>query len=296
MRRDFLVSPHHAALAAATLGAGFATGEPLYLLLGGAAYVLGWVYLPDLKFFRDWVEAKRQAKLAAEEAGELRDFHSKRDAALSALTTSRRQRYQALADVCRQVEQAIGATDDPRVRKLEEMMWTYLRLLTTGQSLERFLELESRENLPGLVRNASAEVERLEQEIADLKANGSDAIADTKERLLQTRRDLLEALNQRTERVEQARHHLDLLHAEEERLEQQIKLLRADAMATANTTAISARIDAAVEQLSTTNTWLREMDQFRSAITEPPLPAQRVGFGTQQVPPPIPAGRVKGKQ
>jgi hypothetical protein len=50
MRREFFKSPHHAALAAATLGVGFATGEPLYFILGAAAYVLGWVYLPDLVF------------------------------------------------------------------------------------------------------------------------------------------------------------------------------------------------------------------------------------------------------
>ena len=41
MRREFLKSPHHAALAAATLGIGFATGEPLYFIIGAVAYVLG---------------------------------------------------------------------------------------------------------------------------------------------------------------------------------------------------------------------------------------------------------------
>ena len=50
--RAFLQSPHHAVMALATLGAGFATGEPLYFLAGATAYVLGWVYVPDLGFFR----------------------------------------------------------------------------------------------------------------------------------------------------------------------------------------------------------------------------------------------------
>ena len=65
MRREFLKSPLHAALALATLGLGFATGEPLYFILGAAAYVLGWVYLPDLPAFGRWVDAKQKEQLDA---------------------------------------------------------------------------------------------------------------------------------------------------------------------------------------------------------------------------------------
>ena len=86
MRRYFLKSPHHAALAAATLGLGFASGEPLYFIVGAAAYVVGWVFLPDLPFFRKWVGKKQAAANAAAAAGELADFKAKRDQALAALT------------------------------------------------------------------------------------------------------------------------------------------------------------------------------------------------------------------
>lgn len=287
MRRDFFKSPHHAALAAATLGIGFASGEMLYFILGAAAYVVGWVYLPDLSFFRSWVEKREQEKVAAAEAGELADFKAKRDTALATLTNSRRQRYAALAEVCHQIEQAIGTADDPRVRKLEELMWTFLRLLTIEHSLDRFLEFEAREDVPAMVGIAQAEFDRLEGEVKGLKAKGSSAALDNKERLLNSRCELLETLKKRLERVEQARHNLELVIAEQERLDQQIKLLRADAMATTSPTAMSARIDATVEQLEATNAWLREMDQFRSMIAEPHLPQQRVGFG-ESTPPPLP--------
>ena len=60
LRRAFLGSPHHAAMAVATLGTGFATGEPLYFLAGAVAYVLGWVYLPDLPLFKRWLERKER--------------------------------------------------------------------------------------------------------------------------------------------------------------------------------------------------------------------------------------------
>lgn len=296
MRREFFQSPHHAALAAATLGVGFATGEPLYFILGAAAYVVGWVFLPDLDFFRQWVQGRQQQQVAAQEAGEVASFKARRDATLSALTNSRRTRYAQLAEVCSQIEHAVNQPDDPRMRKLEELMWTFLRLLSTEQSLERFMELESRENVPRLLQGAAAELERLEAEVTQLRTTQPNSSAlDAKERLLETRRDLRDALAKRVEHYEQAQQHSELVLAEQQRLEQQIKLLRADAMAAPSTAAISARIDATVEQLAATNSWLKEMDQFRAAIAEPALPNQRIGFGAAgaNVPPPLPVRRGK---
>jgi DNA repair exonuclease SbcCD ATPase subunit len=289
MRRHFFQSPHHAILAASTLGVGFATGEPLYFILGAAAYVLGWVYVPDLGFFKKWVEKREAAAQAAAAAGELASFHAKRDAALRELSQTRRQRYQGLAEVCRMIERSIESPDDPRVKKLEELMWTYLRLLGMEQSLDHFLELELRENVAGLLEAASAEVARVEAEVEELRAEGSPALS-TRERLLESRRQLESTLRQRAERLEQARQNLELVVAEQERLDQQIKLLRADAIAVKGATALSARIDATVEQLAATNAWLREMDEFRAAIGEAPLPGQRVGFG-EGLPPPLPTQR-----
>src|SRR4030095_14971470 len=105
MRRFFFKSPHHAALAVATLGLGFASGEPLYFIAGAAAYVVGWVFLPDLPFFCKWVENSQHVRGVAAAAGEVADLKAKREQSLAALTNSRRQRYAALAEVCRQIEQ-----------------------------------------------------------------------------------------------------------------------------------------------------------------------------------------------
>src|SRR4030095_12093364 len=95
------------------------------------------------------VEKKEQAQMAATAAGELADFKAKRDQALAALTNSRRQRYAALAEVCQQIEQTINVADDPRVQRLEELMWTFLRGLGIEQSLDRVLDLEARDARPG---------------------------------------------------------------------------------------------------------------------------------------------------
>ena len=56
--REFLKSPQHAALGLLTLGVGFMSGMMLPLIAGVTCYSLGWIYLPDLPFFRRWVDRR----------------------------------------------------------------------------------------------------------------------------------------------------------------------------------------------------------------------------------------------
>src|SRR2546425_3153734 len=101
------------------------------------------------------------------------EFVRRRDALLDSLSSSRRERYGRLAAVCRDIETA-GADSplatpnpatDPRLRKLDELMWTYLRLLGIEESIEQFLETERREDLPTILKEAEAEAARLNTEI-----------------------------------------------------------------------------------------------------------------------------------
>jgi DNA repair exonuclease SbcCD ATPase subunit len=298
VRSEFLKSPHHAAMALATLGVGFAAGAPLYLVLGAAAYVLGWIFLPDMPLFKNWVEARQQAQLAAAAQAELTEFRTKRDALLGELTNGRRQRYTSLADVCHSIERAAAeGSEDPRLRKLEELMWTFLRLLTIEQSLDQFIETEAREDVPGLLATAKAGVDDLTAEIAELQSAGKMSAVDAKTRLRDSRRELLATVEKRNDRLDQAKNNLALVISEQQRLDQQIKLIRADSIATKNASALSARIDATVENLEATNQWLSQMDQFRDILTDLPQGDARVGFGAQGgIPPPLPQPPIRGKE
>src|SRR5436305_3315563 len=101
------------------------------------------------------------------------EFVQRRDALVSSLSSSCREQYRNLAAVCRDIEVAsadsplnVGATGtDPRLRKLDELMWTYLRLLGIAESLERFLETERREDLPRLITAADQEAAALTKEV-----------------------------------------------------------------------------------------------------------------------------------
>ena len=286
--REFISSPQHAIMALATLGAGFLAAEPLYLIAGAAAYVVGWVFVPGLPMFQRYLKNKEEASRLAAESGELAEFNRQRDALIDSLSPARRDRYFSLAKVCKEI--GVGASaDDPRVRKIEELMWTFLRLLTMEQSLDQVLETEIRDNVPKRLAAAREEVERLRAEVAGLDGAGRDA----KARLLTSREELMETMAKRAERLEQAKSNLALVGSEQERLDQQIKLIRADSVAAKNSAALTARIDATVEQLEQTNHWLSQMDQFRELTTDLPLTAQRAGFGEKTTPPPIPQARGK---
>ena len=292
--RAFLQSPHHAVMALGTLGAGFATGEPLYFVAGVTAYVLGWVYLPDMRFFRKWLEKRASTATDSIQAAELAQFKKRRETLLSSLSSPLRERYHLLAKVCRDIEKAaaenehgseFSLTSDTRLRKIDELMWMYLRLLSMQQSLETFLETERREDLSGNLALAEEETRGLE---AEIKALGGSVASESKQRLLESRRDRLEVLRKRRERVQEAESNLELVLSEQERLAEQIKLIRADAVATKSASAVRARIDASVEHLNETNKWLSEMDQFRDLAGDLPMGPSRIGFEAGG-PPPLPS-------
>ncbi|CAN5583569.1 hypothetical protein BH20VER1_BH20VER1_29400 [soil metagenome] len=299
-RRAFWRSPHHAAMALCTLGAGFATGEPLYFIIGASAYVLGWVYLPDTGWFRGWLDKRASADTDKAAAEELKQFARRREALLGSLSYELRERYQLLSRVCRDIEKAtaenehlskLDVASDTRLRKVDELMWMYLRLLSIQQSLEMFLETERREDVHGAVLHAEEETIALEAEVSAL---GSSPGAENKQRLLSSRRERLEVLRKRMERVEEAGDNLELVVSEQERLAEQIKLIRADALATKNAAAVSARIDASVAHLNETNRWLSEMDQFRDLAGDLPLADARIGFeATTTKPPPLPVANAE---
>src|SRR5512146_1309141 len=215
-RGEFFRSPQHVALALLTLGLGFLSAQVLGLIAGVTAYVLGWIYVPDLPFFRRWVDRRRSAAQQAAEAQKIAEFVQRRDQLLRSLAPQRRERYARLAQVCRDIETAsadnllasANPATDPRLRKLDELMWTYLRLLGIEESLGQFLETEQRENLPALVKDAEAEAARLKAEVDALKAKGGDATLETKQRYLGSRLDRLEVLRKRQQRSEQAQANL----------------------------------------------------------------------------------------
>src|SRR5260370_32326918 len=115
--REFLKSPQHAVLGVLTLGAGFMSGMALPLIAGATLYTLGWIYLPDLPFFRHWVDLRSESAKREAELPKVAELVQRRQALVGSLSPDRRGRYTRLAQVCRDIETARAdnfmATEDP---------------------------------------------------------------------------------------------------------------------------------------------------------------------------------------
>jgi hypothetical protein len=296
--REFAQSPHHVMFGLLTLGLGFISAQLLPLIAGATVYALGWIYLPDLPFFRRWVDGRRERARRNTELQKVNEFIQKRDGLVSSLAPTRRERYLRLTGVCTDIERAgadspltAATSADPRLKKLDELMWTYLRLLGIEESLERFLETERSEDVPTMLKEAEAECARLSAELETLKSKGDSGVVETRRRYLGSRMERLEVLRKRQHRIQQGQENLALVVAEQDRLDQQIKLIRADAVATKNAETLTARIDATVEHLDQTNKWLSELDEFKDLVGDLPATDLRIGYKSSApvaLPPVIP--------
>lgn len=284
-RRAFWKSRHHLWLALATLGLGFASGEPLGLLIGATAYVIGLIFLPDAAFFRRFVDQRENAEQERETTTKWAEFQAQQQRLMSTLSVARRTRYDALLVVCRDIElasadaQSTTGLDVPsRLGKLDELLWTFLRMLAVEQTLEVYLEGERKEQVPQLLRSLDGETQVLAAEVSALKEKSPPPIAlETKQRLLTSRLERLETLRQRQARIDQAQANLELVRSEQERLVEQVKLIRADAVAAKNAEALSARIDLSIQHLAATNQWLSEIAEYKEVTQQMPEPPPRAG-------------------
>ncbi len=304
-RRLFWRSAEHLWLALGTLGLGFASGEPLGLLVGGVAYALVHVYVPDSGWFRRRVDARLNLVEQGEAARRAAEFATQREQLLGSLSSERRRRYQSLQGVCGEISAAsteagageLALSMETRLRKLDELLWTYLRLLTIEQSLEAYLETERRDQLAANAKSAEEEVAALEAELAAEPASGAkaDPARDTRKKLLASRRERLEALRQRQARVAQARANHELARSEQERLVEQAKLIRADAVAHKNAESLGARIDLSIEHLAETNRWLSDLAEFKDLTAQlPAVPAGTMLAKSATIPPRLPADTGQG--
>lgn len=257
--KTFAKSPHHAWLGLLTLGAGLATLSGIGIVAGAAAYALGWIYLPDSRLFKNWLAARQQG----DDGKKLRDFLFQRRQIYDALRTPARTRYDALAVEIEALQQEFRRDHRlnaeivrQRNERLSNLAWTFLRLLHTGEMLDRFIESEDPDEL-------ARKIGAMEKELA-----GIDPLA--KASLAESLKSRLESLKTRLEKRRGADESRELTASEQERIAELVKLFRADHLASRDAGALSHEIDGAATQLDRTRDWLSslEFDTSPSDIPE----------------------------
>ncbi len=208
-------------------------------------------------------------------------------AKLSALVTQLgpddQRLYRGLENRCSSIlsgqqTEAASAGLQAQSQGLSRLLWIYLRLLLTRDSIRRVL----------LEQNRSTDQRPLDERVKEVK-NRLDK-PGLSEELRKSLTSQMEILQQRKDGLEQAQQKLAFLDAEITRIQEQVELIREQAALATDPMVVSQRIDAVAATLGDTTQWIREQQrmygQVEDLLTEPPPMA--VESTPLPEPPPIP--------
>lgn len=236
-------------------------GLAAFVLLG----VLNWGFWLlgaglELAYLFALVQSARFRQLVDSEdaAQRLQPARARLEEALAPLDRDARARYAELsARGQRLLREHAGDEAAAAVQRdaLERLLWIYLRLLRTRQALAALLReaAERGEDQEALARRA----EELEAQRA-----GADEGLD---RSLAAQIGLL---RQRAARQGEARGKLAQVEAELGRIEQQVELIREEAVLTADPGTVSLRIDAVSAGLNETMQWVRAQGDLAGSVDD----------------------------
>jgi hypothetical protein len=223
-------------------------GNPGFWLLGIAGELM-YLYLTATNpRFRTLVRARRLEAERAVASGRIEQL-------LDHLSREARQRFTNLRQNCVDVQRiteavqagALPSLDEARWEGLDQLLWLFLRLQISLETLERQLSGSDRGTL-------EKEAAQIEKELA--------AAPEAGERLRKSKESLLELKKKRIENLDRASEARQILGAELQRIEQQVELLREEAAISRRPEALSARIDAVTGSLEETNSWMRQHEDI----------------------------------
>jgi len=267
--RAFFRSPHHAWLALLTLGAGAAAASIPGVIAGAAAYALGWVFLPDSRWFKAWVSSREERQRSGRAHRDSEAFLERRAEIYRQLTKQNQRAYDELAASADAIRLRFakggsdGNADDIGARhngRLGQLAWTYLRLLLTEQTLGEFLRTESTAEIDKQLEALVTESRDMEQRVHAFEEAGKPTEAAGLQRLLQSKESRIDSLRRRREHVSKAEGDLVLTRAEIDRILDAVRLIEADFVARGDPERLASEIDRTTSHFGQTQDWLRDLE------------------------------------
>jgi len=179
-------------------------------------------------------------------------------------------RYRALERRCRSILYQKSGTDAPptvasQVEGLRRLLWIYLRLLLTRQSINKVLN------------EAAGGPKTIDERAAQIEARlQKDGLEDDLRKSLTGQLDILK---QRMHKQKEAREKLAFLEAELTRIQEQVELIREQAVLSTDPEGVSHRIDSIAETLGGTMQWIQEQQKVYGNVEDllaepPPIPME----------------------
>jgi DNA repair exonuclease SbcCD ATPase subunit len=197
-----------------------------------------------------------------------RQWQARVEDAVRQLNPDDQQHYRVLETRCRALLQQQLQINTPtqgleaQGEGLGRLLWVYLRLLLTRQAINRVIRGSS---------VASEGAASLDERIAGLQARLNEPLTDDLRKSLTGQ---IEILQQRLERRREAKQKLAFLDAELTRIQEQVELVREQAVLTADSETLSQRIDQITTTLGSTAQWISDQQKLYGAVedlmSEPP--------------------------
>lgn len=234
---------------------GFVVNPGFWLL--GAGLELGYLYaLTNNARFRKIVDAQMNHQT-------LQQMQNQTYKLIAPLELEDRRRYENLANRCRSILEQQTRTNAPREavtaqrEGLERLLWIYLKLLITRQSIRRIVDQDEKEG---------EGVRDLEQRVANLqKLLQEQNIAEDLKKSLTSQVDILK---QRLEARAAARQKFSFMEAELIRIQEQVELIREQSALSANPEAVSQRIDQVTATLGGTNQFIKDQQAIYGQVED----------------------------
>jgi hypothetical protein len=214
--------------------------------------------------------------IASREWEARRQWQAKIEGLVSQLGREYEGRYRALELRCRSIleQQAKSGAAPSGVEAqgegLGRLLWIYLRLLLTRQSIERIIREGS---------GAPGDAGQLEERLSTLQSRLKKE--SLSEDLRKSLTGQIEILQQRIERRSEAKEKLAFLDSELVRIQEQAELIREQAVLSTDPEMVSQRIDQITSTLGGTTQWIGEQQKMYGAVEDLMMEPSSMSIGLQ---------------
>jgi len=253
---------NHWNLLAVAGGIGFSvlSGRPEVGLPLLAAMELAWLGIVGTHSkFRQFIDIQEHQQLKADDA---RTAEIRMRRMLTSLPRGAQRRFELLMSQCEEMRnitqqyQAAHGAEEPdsmftevRVDGLDRLLWLFLKLLYTENSLNRFFETTTIDAIERELRQVKARIERERSRPANRQ----------RERIMATLEDNRQTCDQRRKNFEQARDSYELVRAEQKRLENKIRSITETGISKGDPGLLSTEVDTVAGSIRETEKTLSEL-------------------------------------
>ena len=242
----------------------------------GAALEIGYLgFVSSNPTFQKLVQGER---LLERQEG----FDEQVQRAVGTLSLESRTRYTNLLTQCGLIlgiteksdQDSLGTLKDIRAGGLNQLLWLFLRLLTSREMIVANLSQVDRKGL-------EADVEKLKARLAQTPADGA---------LARSLQGTLDIESKRLDNLGKAKSSLEVIDAELDRIEQQARLIREESAVSGGPEELSSRLDSVTSALGETSKWMdQHAELFGSLAADEPDTTAGVLPRLPEAPAPSPA-------